>query len=30
VDDLIVRYKSVDEVLSYYNEEIQRVLDEVK
>jgi multiple sugar transport system substrate-binding protein len=30
VDDLIVRYKSVDEVLSYYNEQIQRVLDEVK
>ncbi len=30
VDDLIVRYKSVDEVLSYYNKQIQRVLDEVK
>jgi len=30
VDDLIVKYKSVDEVLSYYNEQIQRVLDEVK
>lgn len=30
VDDLIVKYKSVNEVLSYYNEQIQRVLDEVK
>jgi len=30
VDDLIIRYKSVNEVLSYYNKQIQRVLDEVK
>ncbi len=30
VDDLIVHYKDVDEVLEYYNAEIQKVLDEVK
>jgi len=30
VDDLIVSYKPVDEVLQRYNSEIQRVLDEVK
>ncbi len=28
VDDLIVRYKDVDEVLKYYNDLIQRILDE--
>ncbi len=30
VDDLIVHYKNVDEVLDYYNKEIQKVLDQVK
>lgn len=30
VDDLIVHYKDVDEVLEYYNAEIQKVLNEVK
>ncbi len=30
VDDLIVQYKNVDEVLEYYNKEIQNVLDQVK
>ncbi len=28
VDDLIVNYKNVDEVLDYYNGEVQRVLDQ--
>lgn len=30
VDDLIVQYKDVDEVLNYYNTEVQKVLDQVK
>ncbi|HBJ82020.1 MAG TPA: ABC transporter substrate-binding protein [Pseudothermotoga sp.] len=29
VDDLIISYKDVDEVLNFYNTEIQRILDEV-